>query len=88
MKAMAPRKTVDQLLRERLREIGALGGKTSAKKLSNAEPTAPEPTAAEPTATAKKAATPRWSQKQEGSLKVHGDPLDPPKKVPAKKKGK
>jgi hypothetical protein len=37
---------------------------------------------------AKRAATARWTQKQDGSLKVHGDPLDTPKKAPAKKKGK
>ena len=28
------------------------------------------------------------SKLQDGSLKVHGDPLDPPKKAPAKKKGR
>jgi hypothetical protein len=28
------------------------------------------------------------SKLQAESLKVHGDPLDPPKKAPAKKKGK
>jgi hypothetical protein len=28
------------------------------------------------------------SKLQTESLKVHGDPLDPPKKAPAKKKGK
>jgi hypothetical protein len=28
------------------------------------------------------------SKLQARSLKVHGDPLDPPKKAPAKKKGK
>jgi hypothetical protein len=78
MKAMAPRKTVDQLLSERLRELGALGGNASAKKLSKAERSAK----------AKKAATTRWSQKQDASLKVHGDPLDLPKKASAKKRGK
>jgi hypothetical protein len=53
MKAMAPRKTVDQLLRERLRELGAIGGSASAKKLSKAERSAK----------AKKAAAGRWSKK-------------------------
>jgi hypothetical protein len=28
------------------------------------------------------------SKLQDGSLKVHGDPLDPPKRAPAKTKGK
>ena len=28
------------------------------------------------------------SELQKESLKVHGDPLDPPKKAPAKKKGR
>jgi hypothetical protein len=36
---------------------------------------------------ASKAATARWTQKQEKSLKEHGDRLAPPKKAPAKKKG-
>ena len=40
------------------------------------------------TEVAKKAATARWGEKQDESLKVHGDPLDPPKKAPAKKNGK
>jgi len=39
---------------------------------------------------AQRAATARWGQSklQDGSLKVHGDPLDTPTKAPAKKKGK
>jgi hypothetical protein len=45
---------VDQLLRERLKELGALGGKAGAKKLSKDE-------RAEK---AKKAAAARWSKKR------------------------
>jgi hypothetical protein len=73
--AMAPRKTarktpdIDQLLKERLRELGARGGKAAAGKLSKAERAAK----------AKKAATARWGQKQDQPLKLHGDPLDAPK---------
>jgi len=51
---MASRKTVDQLLRERLRELGAIGGKVAAGKLSKAERAAK----------AKKAAAARWSKKK------------------------
>jgi hypothetical protein len=77
---VAPRKTIDQLLKERLQELGAIGGKASAGKLSKAERAAK----------ASKAATARWrkSKSQDGSLNVHGDPLDPPKKAQAKKKAK
>ncbi len=68
------------LLRERLQELGALGGKAAAKKLSNDE-------RAEK---AKKAATARWdnAKLQDESLKVHGDKLNTPKKTVRAKKAK
>jgi hypothetical protein len=55
---MALRKTVDQLLRERLQKLGAIGGNASAKKLSKAERSAK----------AKKAATARWGKKAKAKL--------------------
>ena len=55
LRKMAKRKKVDveQLLRERLKELGAIGGKATAKKLSKNE-------RAEK---AKKAAAARWGKK-------------------------
>ena len=48
---------VDQLLRERLKELGAIGGKAAAKK----------PSKDERAETAKKAAAARWGKKGKGS---------------------
>jgi hypothetical protein len=79
---MAKRKKVDveQLLRERLKELGAIGGKTTANKLSKDQ-------RAEK---AKKAAAARWGQAklQDEPLKVHEDKLDTQKKPSRMKKGK
>ena len=73
-----PTVDVDQLLRERLQELGALGGKAAAKKLSKGERTEK----------ARKAADARWASKpQSESLKVHGDKLETSRK-PARKKRK
>jgi hypothetical protein len=58
MKQMASGKTIDQLLRERLRELGAIGGKAAAGKLSKTERAAK----------AKKAAAARWSEKKSAPL--------------------
>jgi hypothetical protein len=52
-KQKQPAIDVDQLLRERLKELGALGGKVTAKKLSKNERAAK----------AKKAAAARWGKK-------------------------
>ena len=57
--------------------LGRKGGKATAKNLT------PEQRAE----MASKAATARWASKPlKESLKVHGDPLDPQKNTPAKKK--
>ena len=76
--AKSKKPDVDQLLRERLKELGALGGKAGAKKLSKDERAAK----------AKKAANARWGQAklQDVPLKDAGDKLEP--KKPARKKGK
>jgi hypothetical protein len=66
---------------EFFRKAGKKGGKKSgAARMEKL-------TAEQRSELASKAATARWTQKQDESLKVHGDPLDTPKKPP-KKKGK
>jgi hypothetical protein len=70
---MAPRKDPAAVT------LGRKGGKATAKNLT------PEQRAE----MASKAATARWASKPlQESLKVHGDPLDAPKRVSAKKKAK
>jgi len=52
----ASKKTVDELLRERLRQIGAMGGKKAARQLSKEARSAK----------ARKAAAARWGKKKPG----------------------
>lgn len=66
MKVVAPRKTIDQLLKERLQELGAIGGKASAGKLSKAERAAK----------ASKAATARWGKKPKMKAKPKSSPME------------
>jgi len=67
---------------EFFRKAGRKGGKKSSA--ARMEKLSPE----QRSELASKAATARWSEKQDAPLKVHGDPLDKSKKAPAKKKGK
>jgi hypothetical protein len=76
--AKRTKRKVPQAVSAYMAEISgkAKGGKARAKSLS------PE----RMSEIAKKAAAARWEQSklQTGSLKVHGDPLDPPKTSPTK----
>lgn len=77
-------KKLPEDVKEFFRREGSKGGKKGGKSRME------QLTREQRTALAKKAAEARWgkSKSQEGSLKVHGDPLQTPKKEPAKKKGK
>lgn len=73
------KKKLPEDVKEFFRREGSKGGKKGGK--SRMEQLTPE----QRTALAKKAATARWGEKQDASLKVHGDPLDTPKKAAAKR---
>jgi hypothetical protein len=71
-----------EILREHLSRLGKKGGKKGGtNRMASLTPK-------QRSALAKKAATARWGEKQDGSLKVHGDSLDTPKQPPQKKKAK
>jgi hypothetical protein len=68
--------------------LGRRGGKVSGIKKGFAALTAEKLAELQARALAKRQETAGESQRQAASLKVHGDPLDPPRRAPAKKKGK